>query len=201
MIRDPFAQSNLSEQESSVLRLAARGHTDKEIAQRMGVSEKTIDTYWSRIRNKLDARNRTHAVAIAFRRALHDQHDPLFGCDEMLKNSEEGVWIMDLHAETVYVNEKAAKMFGYKPEAMAQISGWDLMDEEARATIRKISDGFPKGRQDSFKFRFKRSDGSDLWVLMTITPILDEEGRQIRTLALLNELPNGGVTTSSETLK
>ncbi|HZH98126.1 MAG TPA: helix-turn-helix transcriptional regulator, partial [Fimbriimonadaceae bacterium] len=66
---DPFSRISLSDQESAVLRHAAVGLTDREIAQKMSVSEKTIDTYWSRIRQKLNARNRTHAVAIAYREA------------------------------------------------------------------------------------------------------------------------------------
>jgi len=188
MIRDPFAHPKLSDQETAVLRLASDGLTDREIAQRLNVSEKTVDTYWSRIRQKLHARNRTHAVAIAYKAAYADPRDPFYGCDEMLADAEEGVWICDLRGNTVYVNQKLADMFGYSCDELCQLSGWDLLDEKGRAHARQMTNDFPTGRNDSFKMRFKRQDGSDLWVVMTISPIKDENGIQIRSLSLLNEI-------------
>ena len=189
MIKDPFEHPHLSDQETAVLRLAAEGLTDREIARRMKVSEKTVDTYWSRIRQKLAARNRTHAVAIAYKAAYRDPRDPFFGCDEMLADSEEGVWITDLKGNTVYVNQKLASMFGYTREEMGLMNGWDLLDEKGRAAARKMTSEFPVGPKGTFNFRFKRKDGSDLNVLMTISPIKDENGTQIRSLALINEVP------------
>lgn len=190
MIRDPFGHTNLSDQETSVLRLAAEGCTDREIARRMHVSEKTIDTYWSRIRQKLDARNRTHAVAIAYQEAMEDsQLDPLFGCDQMLRDTAEGVWILDLHGRTVFANQRLADLFGYSLEEMEGRSGWDLLDEEGRIEARKLVENYPEGRRESFKFRFKKKDGSDLDVIMTTSPILNDEGKMIRSLALVNEIP------------
>lgn len=188
MIRDPFAHSNLSDQETAVLRLASEGCTDREIAQKLKVSEKTIDTYWSRIRQKLDARNRTHAVAIAFKDAYEDKLDPLFGCDEMLKECEEGIWIVDQRGNTVFANQKLADMFGYTLEEMQKMSGWDLLDDEGRVAARKMVEEFPDGRRDSFYFRYKRKDGSDLHVMMSTTPITDDSGRPIRSLGMLNEI-------------
>lgn len=191
MIRDPFGHTNLSDQETSVLRLAAQGCTDREIARRMSVSEKTIDTYWSRIRQKLDARNRTHAVAIAYQEAMEDsQLDPLFGCEDILRNTAEGVWILDLYGRTVFANQKIAELFGYDLAEMEKLSGWDVLDEEGRSEARKFVEKYPDGRRESFRFRFKRKDGSDLNVIMTTSPILNEDGKPIRYLALLNEIPD-----------
>jgi PAS domain S-box-containing protein len=155
----------------------------------MKVSEKTVDTYWTRVRQKLDARNRTHAVAIAFKDAYQGKHDPLFGCDDMLAECQEGVWIIDMRGNTVYANQKLAEMFGYEFDQMQKLNGWDLLDEQGRAEARRMTVDFPTGPLDSFKFRFKTSNGSDLWVLISTSPIRDESGDQIRTLAMLNALP------------
>lgn len=188
MIRDPFAHASLSDQEGSVLRLAAEGLTDREIAKRMSVSEKTIDTYWSRIRQKLDARNRTHAVAIAFKDAYSDKQDPLYGCEDVVSNAEEGVWIIDLRGNTVYANEKLASMLGFSMDEMRKVNGWDLLDDEWRQEARKMVQEYPEGRRDSFKFKFRKKDGSDLWVLMTTAPIADQTGRQIRSVAMMSAI-------------
>ena len=55
----------LSSQEMNVVTHAANGLLDKEIARIIGVQPATIRTYWERLRIKLKARNRTHAVSIA----------------------------------------------------------------------------------------------------------------------------------------
>lgn len=62
--------SALSVQETVVLGYVADGLTTKEIAQRLNVSTRTIDTYLSRIFQKLGATTRTQAVTIAHRMNL-----------------------------------------------------------------------------------------------------------------------------------
>jgi DNA-binding NarL/FixJ family response regulator len=44
---------------------AANGLVDKEIAKFIDVQPATIRTYWDRLRMKLQAKNRTHAVSLA----------------------------------------------------------------------------------------------------------------------------------------
>lgn len=55
----------LSEQETRVLREAARGLTNREIAARLYISETTVKTYLSRLFAKLEVNDRTAAVAKA----------------------------------------------------------------------------------------------------------------------------------------
>ena len=55
----------LSERESTVLRLIAQGHTNREIAEKLHLSIKTIETYKTRFREKLDLRSRADIVRYA----------------------------------------------------------------------------------------------------------------------------------------
>jgi DNA-binding NarL/FixJ family response regulator len=61
---------DLSARELEVLRLLARGDSNKEIAAQLTLSENTIKTHLSRIFDKLNARSRTEAVTIAMQRGL-----------------------------------------------------------------------------------------------------------------------------------
>jgi DNA-binding NarL/FixJ family response regulator len=54
----------LSEQERAVLELAAAGHTNRQIASQLYLSEATVKTYFSRIFAKLGVNDRTAAVAV-----------------------------------------------------------------------------------------------------------------------------------------
>lgn len=60
----------LSQREREVLRLVAAGHANKQIAQALGITERTVKFHVTSILNKLGAENRAQAVALAARRGL-----------------------------------------------------------------------------------------------------------------------------------
>lgn len=66
----------LSARECDVLQLAASGHRNEEIAQRLFISGETVKSHMRRILQKLQARDRTHAAVIGIRLGLVDWPDP-----------------------------------------------------------------------------------------------------------------------------
>jgi DNA-binding NarL/FixJ family response regulator len=58
---------DLSERETDVVRLVAAGHSNKEIAGRLELSVKTVETYKARSLEKLGLRNRADLVRYALR--------------------------------------------------------------------------------------------------------------------------------------
>jgi DNA-binding NarL/FixJ family response regulator len=60
----------LSEREIEVLRWVADGNANKIIADKLFISEETVKAHMRRILLKLDANDRTHAVAIALKRGI-----------------------------------------------------------------------------------------------------------------------------------
>jgi DNA-binding NarL/FixJ family response regulator len=60
----------LSERESEVLVLIAAGMTNKEIARRMGIAEKTVKAHLTNIFQRIGVRDRTQAVLWAERNGL-----------------------------------------------------------------------------------------------------------------------------------
>ena len=68
--RAPASTSRLTAKEIEVLRLAAQGLTDKEIAARLHRSEHTIHRHVANILTRLDLQSRTAAVAYAAREGL-----------------------------------------------------------------------------------------------------------------------------------
>jgi DNA-binding CsgD family transcriptional regulator len=59
----PTASRSLSRREAGVLRLIARGMSNKCIARSLGIAPETVKTHVKRILSKLKARTRAHAVA------------------------------------------------------------------------------------------------------------------------------------------
>ena len=60
----------LSERERQVLLMTAEGLTNQEIGKRLSISSKTVDTYRSRIMDKLNLRRRSELVNLALRLRL-----------------------------------------------------------------------------------------------------------------------------------
>jgi DNA-binding NarL/FixJ family response regulator len=63
-------QPKPSARELELLSLMADGLTDTEIAEKLSISVKTMRSRMHALRMKMQARTRTHLVAIAFRRGL-----------------------------------------------------------------------------------------------------------------------------------
>jgi two-component system, NarL family, response regulator LiaR len=64
------ASGALSSREVEVLRLIAAGYRDRQVAEALFVSPRTVTTHVSGILNKPDAESRTAAVAQAIRQGL-----------------------------------------------------------------------------------------------------------------------------------
>lgn len=62
--------AELTKRELDVLTLMAPDLTNKEIAQRLGLSPRTVDTHVEHVLGKLNVRSRTRAVAVAVRTGL-----------------------------------------------------------------------------------------------------------------------------------
>lgn len=62
----------LSPRELEILQLMADGCDNEEISHRLVISKETVKSHVRRLLRKMNARSRTHAVAIAFRRSLVD---------------------------------------------------------------------------------------------------------------------------------
>ncbi|GAA4902072.1 two component transcriptional regulator, LuxR family [Stackebrandtia albiflava] len=70
-IRTPVAETGpLSPREVEVLSLIARGHTNKEAARELFISEATIKTHLLHIYAKLEVKDRASAVAAGYERGL-----------------------------------------------------------------------------------------------------------------------------------
>ncbi len=69
-LADYFGDDNLTEREIDVLQHIAGGNRNRDIAEQLFISEETVKVHVKHIMEKLDASDRTQAVAIAVRRGI-----------------------------------------------------------------------------------------------------------------------------------
>ncbi len=75
----------LSDRQLTVLQQIALGHSDFSIANILGISEFSVKTHVKELLSKLRAKNRAHAVSIAFRRGIL-QKDRISALERMLED-------------------------------------------------------------------------------------------------------------------
>jgi NarL family two-component system response regulator YdfI len=66
----PHGDLDLTDREREVLKAVARGERSKEIAARLGITERTIKAHLASIYNKLGVDSRAAAIAVASQRGL-----------------------------------------------------------------------------------------------------------------------------------
>ncbi|HUF37041.1 MAG TPA: response regulator transcription factor [Anaerolineales bacterium] len=71
-VRAPESPETLTEREIEVLRLLAKGRSNKEIAQELVIGEKTVKTHVSNVLSKLGVVSRTQAALYAVRSGIAD---------------------------------------------------------------------------------------------------------------------------------
>jgi DNA-binding NarL/FixJ family response regulator len=69
-LAEHLGEEDLTTRELDVLRLISDGHRNKQIADRLGIAETTVNFHIKNMVDKLGANDRTHAVTIAIRRGL-----------------------------------------------------------------------------------------------------------------------------------
>jgi two-component system, NarL family, response regulator DevR len=74
--RGPPEIRNLSAREREILAEIADGRTNREIAERLGLSQSTVKTYVSRLFDKLDVRRRAQAAVLAAKLLRHEDEPP-----------------------------------------------------------------------------------------------------------------------------
>jgi DNA-binding NarL/FixJ family response regulator len=65
-----LAGQTLSRREVEILSLVSEGNSNREVGEALGVTEETVKAHMKRIMIKLNARDRTHAAALAIRRGF-----------------------------------------------------------------------------------------------------------------------------------
>ena len=129
----------LSEREQQLLKLAGEGFTDTAIANKLGISEATVGTYWGRIRIKMGPYSRTELVGMAVRAEAEatleqlraDNHrlseqlrEKVDASDnpemyfQLLQDAPDAMVVVDREGKIVFANDSSCDVFGYSVEQL-----------------------------------------------------------------------------------
>ncbi len=107
---------------------------------------------------------------------------------EIAETANEGVWTLDARLLTSYVNRRMGDMLGYSPDDMLGKSVVSFMFDEDTEQKRAELDRRKRGISEQLETRFRRQDGSELWVRVSTTGSFDAEGHFTGSLAMMSDI-------------
>ncbi|MBZ0119928.1 MAG: PAS domain S-box protein, partial [Sandaracinaceae bacterium] len=145
-----------------------------------------------------DDRQWLQAIGDLLSQTLRAYHDTRSALSSLRKSEEkyrrivttiaDGVWSIDVEGRTSFANEQMAQMLGYEPDEMIGRSLFDFMDEEAGHQAAANLERRRRGIRERHEFRLRKKDGTDLWTVMTSSPLTDDAGRYAGALAVVTDL-------------
>jgi two-component system cell cycle sensor histidine kinase/response regulator CckA len=102
--------------------------------------------------------------------------------------AQQGMWAIDAHTNTTFVNRRMAEMLGYAPEEMIGRSLFDFMDEHGAQLAGTLWDRCRQGLAEQHTFDLRRKDGSHLPALLGTAPRFDAGADFAGAIAVVTDM-------------
>jgi PAS domain S-box-containing protein len=106
----------------------------------------------------------------------------------IVDTAQEGIWLLDADAKTTFVNQSLADMLGYRSNELLGHSLFEFMDAATAMTARQHFGQGQPGISEKYDFRFLRQDGAVLWTIISINPLIDEQGKFLGALGMVIDI-------------
>jgi diguanylate cyclase (GGDEF)-like protein/PAS domain S-box-containing protein len=106
----------------------------------------------------------------------------------IIETAEVGIWMLDAEKIIIFTNRKIVQMLGYTPGEMKGKSFLEFTDVEGRSLIESKMQSRPLSLNGQYDFSFRRKDGTDLWTILSISPIFDKPGECNGALVMITDI-------------
>jgi PAS domain S-box-containing protein len=106
----------------------------------------------------------------------------------IVDTARDGIWMIDPKGTITFANQRLAEMFGYGIDEMLNRSLLDFVAPDDQRAAQQALDERADGGGGDFDFKFRRKDGSELWVIVSRNTITDPEGRLICSLGMITDI-------------
>jgi PAS domain S-box-containing protein/putative nucleotidyltransferase with HDIG domain len=105
-----------------------------------------------------------------------------------IETSNEGICALDGNSRVTYANDKTFAMIGYSSDEMLGRPLSEFMFEEDVAGYEPRRAARRRGLSENYEYRFRRKDGSELWLLISASSIHDQAGSFQGSFAMFSDI-------------
>ena len=106
----------------------------------------------------------------------------------LLESALEGVWVIDEHEKTIFVNECLADMLGYGVKEMLGLSPLDFIDENSKPLAKENLARRKAGMGESHEVLLISKGGRPVHAHVASSPIVREDGTYAGAMALVTDV-------------
>ena len=106
----------------------------------------------------------------------------------LVETTNDGFWWADPDGRIIEASKGIAALLGYTVDELVGKHWSDMVSQEwmGKATA-EVSNRL-RGKSTRYEFLMKRKDGSQVWVLVSGSPVLDDQGRYAGTLSAFTDI-------------
>ena len=134
-----------------------------------------------------------HAAAFEGRQArLEERTQSLQESEQRFKQlvdvAQEGIWVADDRGVITYVNQRLADLLGYSNGALLGRPVYDFIEADSRSGAKHTLSRRGSRPGQSQDLRFRKRDGTQLWGLVSSSPILGKDGALVGTVGMVTDI-------------
>jgi PAS domain S-box-containing protein len=108
---------------------------------------------------------------------------------QIVELAEEGIWVIDHEAKTTYVNQAMVRMLGYTESEMLGCPIFDFISDTNYKNNSCDLITFGKHTEvERWEQKLKTAQGKEIWVYMSVSPALDEQGQMLKSYILVYDI-------------
>jgi PAS domain S-box-containing protein len=126
---------------------------------------------------------------IAIKKYKMFEFSPRNQWEDIVKQMNEGLVIVNTRQEVMYANETFCRMMGYKFEEIEGKNGLQLfLDQSEVASLQALVKPEPNKKYLQFEVKARKKDGGEIWLSVRNTPFIDSNGKVIGSLAIQTDI-------------
>jgi len=136
----------------------------------------------------VDAATHLAAIAIGHEAAAQALRRSEAHYRRIADTAHEGIWLLDGTGRTLFANRRLAEILRCRPEELAGAAIFDVLDPAARPEVERKLAAPLGGEPEQHDVRLRRRDGTHVWAIVSSSPVSDDDGRPVGTLAMVTDI-------------
>ena len=105
----------------------------------------------------------------------------------IVETANDGIWAVDSHTNTTFVNPVMAEMIGYRPGEIMGRSFLDFLYEEEVQAQKETFARRSQGAEERYERRLRHRDGHEVWARVSAVPMFDDAHNFVGSFGMVTD--------------